>query len=638
MQILEPTIQIKRLIVVKDKSVMYEGEFHPGVNVITGPNSSGKTTILDLIAYTLGMEEIKLKPEALSCNFSYLELMVNNQILTIRREISQVPRRPISITFSELNSNNLDSYVWTTYQIGRSEKLSFSQIMFNFMDSSEYNTDASASLTMHQILRCLYASQAYIHFPILTASIQDDSLTRKTIGEYLLGFYDNQLYIKQIDLKEKTKLKARLTTELNFLKGIFQKSYFTFNKKSDALRQLDKLQKEKNSISEELNSKKRRPKKIEKCNINLLEQLNSQIISLSKVKNDLELESNKLYLNSLDSQIFINELQDRIKRLEESNYLQNFSEVTFEFCPSCLSKIDNLSANSCALCKCDSSEKNLHSSPLLRMKNELLLQLEESNKIETSRIEKLELLKIKSDNLDDQIRSLSSQKQTLSEHWTDNEKAYISNLSFQLGKIDNEISEINKILPVYDDHANITAQLTQINDEIIILSSEISVLEEINIQESQKTIEALNKNLAELLQTDLPREEEFIAPNNINISFADNQISINNKSTFSESSTVILRHLFHLALLKTSDSIKKMRFPKLLILDGIDDGGLEPERILNLQSIIMETSDSLKHSHQIILGTSTTYLNESLKKYAYNAVFTIENKSLRVLKETNHTS
>ncbi|MDC4714194.1 hypothetical protein NQ806_16980, partial [Acinetobacter baumannii] len=82
--------------------------------------------------------------------------------------------------------------------------------------------------------------------------------------------------------------------------------------------------------------------------------------------------------------------------------------------------------------------------------------------------------------------------------------------------------------------------------------------------------------------------------------------------------------------LQTADQIETMRFPRFLILDGIDDGGIEPERNINLQKVIKETVDSFKNQSQIILATSVTHLNEELKPFIYNRIFTAESKSLNL--------
>lgn len=322
MNIIEPTLEINNLLVIKDEKIAFNGIFESGLNVITGDNSSGKTTILDLIAYTLGMEDIPLKEEALSCDVSYLSIKINDSNLILRREISDVSRRPISIAYEYFDINKLNDYDWQTFSINRSDKISYSQMFFNLMDNSEFNLEASSTLTVHQIMRCIYASQPHLHFPILIPTQFDESLIRKTIGEYLLGFYNNELYIKQVQLKEKTKEKAKIKTELNFLKNIFKKSFFAFKDKPSAQARIYKNKDILLKLRTELKNKQKTPKKIESENIKKIESYNKALNTLTISKNKFEGEKNQIYLNSLDSQIFITELIDRLERLDESEYIQ----------------------------------------------------------------------------------------------------------------------------------------------------------------------------------------------------------------------------------------------------------------------------------------------------------------------------
>ncbi|HFJ0421272.1 TPA: ATP-binding protein [Pseudomonas aeruginosa] len=94
MTLLEPTLKVNKLIVKQGGHNAFDCILHGGVNVIRGRNSSGKTTIMDLLAYSLGAENIRWKPQALSCSFTIVEVELNNSPVTLMREISEQSQRP----------------------------------------------------------------------------------------------------------------------------------------------------------------------------------------------------------------------------------------------------------------------------------------------------------------------------------------------------------------------------------------------------------------------------------------------------------------------------------------------------------------------------------------------------------------
>ncbi|CAJ7618300.1 Uncharacterised protein [Burkholderia pseudomallei] len=66
----------------------------------------------------------------------------------------------------------------------------------------------------------------------------------------------------------------------------------------------------------------------------------------------------------------------------------------------------------------------------------------------------------------------------------------------------------------------------------------------------------------------------------------------------------MLRHIFHLSLLTASVQKPFMRVPRFMMLDGIDDGGMEKERSHRLQEIIVEECASYDVDYQLIFATS----------------------------------
>ena len=148
MTMLDPTLRVNRLVVFQGGHVAFDCSFHSGVNVIRGRNSSGKTTIMDLLAFSLGAENIRWKPEALRCTDTFVEVQLNGAVACLRREIDTALQRPMSIFWGALDASlKAGPQQWELYPFKRSaHRISFSQALFDALDmprSIEPN-DASA--------------------------------------------------------------------------------------------------------------------------------------------------------------------------------------------------------------------------------------------------------------------------------------------------------------------------------------------------------------------------------------------------------------------------------------------------------------------------------------------------------------
>ena len=139
------------------------------------------------------------------------------------------------------------------------------------------------------------------------------------------------------------------------------------------------------------------------------------------------------------------------------------------------------------------------------------------------------------------------------------------------------------------------------------------------------------QTLGRLLREDLNRQAEFQKADNIQFSFTDNIVAVEGATQFSESSTVVLRHLFHLALLSASTRIPEMRLPRFLMLDGIEDGGMELERSYRLQEIIVNECAKFTCDYQLIFATSQIAPKLENEKYVVARQFSENSRSLYIM-------
>ncbi len=634
MTILNPSFFVSKLKVFQAGHEAFSCVFHKGVNVIRGRNSSGKTTVMDLLAFSLGAENISLKPTALLCSFTMVEVLLNNNLACFKREISSESMRPLSIFWGSMDKAlNSSPSQWQTYPFKRSEKsLSFSQVILNALDMPLAQGEGASILTMHQILRVLYADQPSLHSPIFRNDNFDRALTRETIGDYLCGIFDDKLYSSLIRLKQ---VDAELSTKIVELKSIFkvlgrsgQSQHVSFidDKIKELREKKEKINGELISLKESNNSSVN-DKNADKTKTNNLRK------NLNKAKEEEVKNIDSIHMLEMeiaDSEMFINELESRLRSLNESSIARDyFSNVKFQFCPSCLSELNISSENECSLCKNHAPEGS-DAPQLLRMKNEISIQLKESRDLLEHNYVKLRELKSQSPALKQKVRDLIREYEEVSKVWENAYEIEFETLTKALGRVEEEIKQACELQKLSDVISALQKDRDSLQSEKERLSSLIESLEskeEYRKKDISKTIENIMKRL---LKKDLPLQTEFIDPRKVNFSFADNTVYVNGSKYFSESSAVVLRHLFHLALLTASIEKKYMRLPRFLMLDGIDDGGMEKERSHNLQKIIVQETQSYQYDFQIIYATSEInpeYENTDLIVGRY---FNPDDKSLKI--------
>jgi hypothetical protein len=217
------------------------------------------------------------------------------------------------------------------------------------------------------------------------------------------------------------------------------------------------------------------------------------------------------------------------------------------------------------------------------------------------------------------------------QHWkSDVEEAIEKNIR-EAGALDQEIKNLYESQKLASVIISLQEKRDALLAEIIDVNSTIERL--IDAQEARKRSVALkiSETTSRLLKQDLYRQEEFKTADHVEFSFEDNEVIVDGSSRFSESSTVVLRHLFHLALLTASTQTPEMRFPRFLMLDGIEDGGIEPPRARRLQEIIAAECENYAVDFQLIMATSQIAPALDIDKYVVVRQYTEERRALDIL-------
>lgn len=612
-------------------------EFRKGLNIITGHNSSGKTTILDFIAYTLGAEGINFKPAALKCKESYLQISIFDRKITLCRTVNLREKNSLSIYFGELElalkSNTSDWIVlpFNNYE----EKFSFSKLLFELLEYP-IPTMSNSIITMNQLLRIIYADQMYT-YPIFKFEKWDSVEKRTAVRDFIFGLHTDELYELQNQLKGLKKLSENKKNEIKSVNSLMARANENYDI-SELNDTISSKSEEKDKILSLIKNYDEAFKSSDELTTDQLElqrEIKSQLLDTNKEFSGLSKKIEDLNFDIIDSKNFIKELDNRLIEINEAKITQEeIKSFEFKFCPSCYEPITNNSNHeNCHLCHKPNAKiaQEIESgiTPLMKMQTEILFQKNESNKLLKVKIEKLDGLKENYSNSFNKLKKLQKQYDELTSTWHTKYEIGLIDLHKKVSEIESEILYKSNLLNIAYQIQDLNIELNEIKNKITKIEIEIDTLERSSYHRKNKILARINERLRFFLKQDLPRQEEFINPSKVDINFEDNIIFVNEIGYFSQSSLVLLRHLFHLALLSVSNEIEEMRFPQLLLLDGINDGGLEADRAYNLQHIILNQSQKLENSFQIIMATSEISTDYNLHDHIV-ASFTEENKSLKL--------
>lgn len=608
MTMFEPTLAVSRLLVLQNSHTALDISFHKGVNVVRGRNSSGKTTVMDLLAFSLGAESIRWKPEALRCTETIVEVELNGATACLRREISSEAQQPMAIHWGPLSTAaSLPKEKWERYPFRRSPlKSSFSQVLLDALRMPQAQGDGASNLTMHQILRVLYADQPSVHSPIFRLDRWDSALTREMIGAYLSGAYDDDLYSAQLRTRV---VNAELTKKIGELKGIFHilgKAGHTpdlsltnyriseLESKRDALAmQLVGLKSGINSdsVKDHENEAVRARKSLSKARLKLAQ-------SLDKLE--------EIRLEMSDSELFVTELRARLSNLDQSQVTRSeLGSIEFPFCPCCLEKVEAVSPDDshCSLCKSTLSN-GINASQILRMRNELILQLAESDSLMSKRSSESKEIKSTIPLLREEVKKLSLEYSNIVGTSATGTEEAIEEIARSLGSLDEEIQQAHRLKSLSDAIEVLQKERDQLQNELTALEVKIETLQKRQESRLDQVASSVESSMLRLLPMDLPLQPEFSSAQSVIVDYIENSVYVNGSRNFSESSAVVLRHIFHLALLSASTQISFMRVPRFMMLDGIDDGGMEKDRSHRLQEIIVNECSKFEVDYQLIFATS----------------------------------
>lgn len=629
---------VNRFVVLTNLGkVAYDEKFHKGVNIIRGKNSSGKSTIMNLLFYALGGDFKKWNGAASKCDSVWLELDINGSIVSLRRNIKDADRQPMYIYWGKLEDAFKTQEGWKKYPYSQNDdSTSFTNVLFNLLNYPEVKSDLfeDTNITMHQLLRLLFIDQESKTDHLFRTEDWDNALTREAIAELLLGLYDNDLYNNRLLAKDLLKKKESAEGEYKALAKLYSglrteididKIGQLITSKDSSLSELDVLIKEaqKNLVYVQ--------------NDDIQKDLQSKLQDLAGIKIKL-IQVDDAYNGLLheieDSEYFIQTLKNRINDIDNSIITrESLGNLTLWYCPQCLQPLPAVESDDvCCLCH-QPLDRERKENSASRIKQELSLQVKESEKNIIIKKSKLQSLIIEKQELNSNLAILQKDIDLLASHSKPSTNKNIDELFERRGALKQEIAQLIR-------QKQIAERFSMLKDEMQRLSIQLNeVVEKIETkseeQKQRKNIAnaSIQKFTAYMLKKDLSRQAEFrqAKESDVDVNFKANSMQFQGSFNYSASSNTYLKNAIRFAIFFSSLKNDFFRYPRFIMCDNIEDKGMEQERSQNFQQLLVDICNLVENKeYQVIISTSMIKPELNNTELCIGDDYTDENKALKL--------
>jgi hypothetical protein len=268
----------------------------------------------------------------------------------------------------------------------------------------EVSLEVSGNITMHQVLRLLYADQLSPVDEIFRFEQFEQKDTRDTIGRLLCGAYANDLYENSQELKVLRKEFEKIDSQLRSLFVVLGKAEQEVVTTDWVLAEREELLKQKRQVEVDIDSLERKVASVSTEQISMREQeecydlVRSKQLEIAKAKRAID----SLMLDIADSNAFVNGLKEKVNNLRDSAVVaKHLEEVKFHSCPACFSILDSEAesmSHACHLCKTPYNSEQV-AARIAGLVNESAVQIKQSEVLQVRRRERLLQLEAERDGL-----------------------------------------------------------------------------------------------------------------------------------------------------------------------------------------------------------------------------------------------
>ena len=625
-------LRLNRLRVVWGRLAVYDQEFHDGVNIIRGQNGSGKSTIADFIFFVLGGEFDDWKDAAGRCDEAQAEIDTPRGKLTLRRRVT-TSQEPVLVYFGSMEDAMQSTMEgWERFPIRRQAgRESFSQVMFRSLLIPEAQSEGAANITMHQVLRLCYSDQRTPAPRLFRFETFDTHSIREAVGDLLCGISGYEVYEIGLELRERKKELEYVEMRIEGLQDALPNDE-ALNTVELLEAAIGRLRTEAAELREDIN---RVDELIEAGDVkDYLGERRSAQAALIKERSQLKgLESTEKNLEFELREIgefvsFLGELMEKVSFAEAT--FAAIGSIEFTHCPACGEELDTETPKvRCIVCKTpvDSEREGARYN---QIRLDLEIQARESRQLIRQKEGERRSARQESRRIRREHEKALSAFDLRYAGGNGPREAFLATRTGRLGHIEAEIDYLLKSRGPVARIAELMAEREELVSRVETLRTRDETLRRAVARRRPRALSLVSDFAASILRSDLPRQTEFMVAESVAVDFRSDAVSVGGLVNFAESSNVFLKNAAVLALLLAAGTDEMFHHPRFLLIDNVEDKGMEERRSHLFQRIIVERVTELTTPYQVVFTTSMMNPTLELEDYTIGPLYTGESRSLNL--------
>lgn len=630
----DPSLLVSRVVIEANARAVYDESFHAGLNIIRGENSSGKSTILNFIFYGLGGDLAEWSAAARRCTRVTIEAQLSGKPVTLARDISDTAGQPMDMFGGPYAlAQRAPRAEWVRYPYRRSDsRESFSQAIFRLLTFPEIRNEVSGNVTVHQVLRLLYADQLTPIDELFRSERFDSALLRDAVGRLLCGAYDSRLYENELRLRE-------LDKELDGISGELRSLFAVIGRTGEGLTlewidaERARLVEDQRRVQVETEDAERRlfsAADMDQATRAAQDDAYVVVQRLQEALSELKGRRDATAMEMADSHRFLSSLEGKLTALGDASAIAaTIVDTRFRFCPACHAAIgDDHAADICHLCKSPFDPERAKARVAAQI-NETALQIKQSRLLQRERAKRLEKLETQLQEQEAQWRVASLRLREFSRLPSTEVQDRLRRLQRQAGYLDRQLEDLEQRAKAVALVTQLSARKEELSAEIGRLRASINSARAAQQGQFERAKSLIASVVLDFLRHDLRREEAFENPREVAFDFAANRIGVDGQSYFSASSRAILKSSFAAGFLLAATKDRLFRHPRFCMIDTVEDKGMEPDRSRNLQMLFAARCDAAPTSHQLIIATAMIAPELGDERYTVGSYSTRDEPTLR---------